>query len=152
IMLSAAGNYQDLLKAQALVDISDQEPASGARDRSLAATSREEIEDLRVQALVLGMQRSLRQQKKAVTLLEKVTAPTPDDRFLLARLYESIGDWPKARDQMARLVAAFPDRPELVQSYARSLLVHGQTDEAQPCVAAMERMPALANTYELTET
>jgi len=143
IMLSTTGNYQDVLKAQDLMDI----PEKGVAGR----TSSEKAEDLRVQALVLGTQKSLRQQKKAVALLEKMNAPTPDDRFLLARLYESVGDWPKAREQMARLAAAFPERPEYVSSYARSLLMHGQTEDAQPWVATLERLPTMANSYEFIE-
>jgi tetratricopeptide (TPR) repeat protein len=143
IMLSTTGNYQDVLKAQALMDI----PEKGEAGR----TSSEKADDLRVQALVLGTQKSLRQQKKAVALLEKMNGPTPDDRFLLARLYESVGDWPKAREQMARLAAAFPDRPEFVSTYARSLLLHGQTEDAQPWVKKLEGIPAMANTYELME-
>ena len=48
------------------------------------------------------MQKTVVHRKRAIEILESLTdqnLATSEDRFLLARLYEVIGDWPKARQK-----------------------------------------------------
>jgi cellulose synthase operon protein C len=64
------------------------------------ATVFEDPEDLRVLARVLEAQKTVEDRKRAIEILESLIGKNlanADDRFLLARLYEISGDWPRAR-------------------------------------------------------
>ncbi len=63
------------------------------------------LEDQLVKGIILATQPDRR--REAISLLEgifKLRAPTPDQEFLMANLYEAEGDWPKARTQMLHLL------------------------------------------------
>lgn len=95
-------------------------------------------EDLRARARVLAALGGLRDRREAVALLERAGLEG-DDRVLLAMLYESIGDWPRARslideltnmsksslapDSLAKLVEALVrhDLPDLANAYVKRL-------------------------------
>ena len=62
----------------------------------------EDPEDTRVLAWVLDAQGTIPHRKRAIEVLESLVARSVanvEDRFLIARLYEIIGDWPKARER-----------------------------------------------------
>ena len=47
--------------------------------------------------------------------------PTPDDRFLLAQLYEADGDWPKARERLQALAADEEANSAVLARYVRAI-------------------------------
>jgi cellulose synthase operon protein C len=108
-------------------------------------------EDLRAKGVVLATQRSHR--REAIAALEEVgrrEPPTPNDQFLLARLYAEDGDWPKSRRLMLALLAARGDDQNYLATFAGRLLDRGDTAEATPWVGKLERLdPRSYRTKEL---
>jgi len=98
-------------------------------------------EDHRVKAAILAAQPQTREQ--AIHLLQQTIAQAPvgaQERFLLARLYESSGDWPKAREQFLELLTAEPMvSPDHLAHYIGALIERGQTDEAARWLERLER-------------
>jgi tetratricopeptide (TPR) repeat protein len=137
--MAMQGDYQ---KARRAMDALDQE-----------ASKADSPEGLRTRALVLAAQRSRPRRLEAVRLLEKATSdqlPPPENQFLLGQLYESVGDWRKAREQMLSLVTSNPDNPLYLARYVRGLLRHDGADEAEPWVSKLEKLqPDLFQTLEL---
>jgi cellulose synthase operon protein C len=71
------------------------------------ANALQDPEDTRVLALVLDAQGTLQHRKRAIEALESLVARSlanAEDRFLIARLYEMNGDWPKARERYRDLI------------------------------------------------
>jgi tetratricopeptide (TPR) repeat protein len=98
-------------------------------------------------ARVLATQGRRSFQTRAIALLEgagKEQVLLPDDQFLLARLYLAFGDkdevhWGKAREQLRILLAASGRNPAYLATYARSLLRHGATAEAEQIIDRLEQ-------------
>ena len=66
--------------------------------------------------------------------------PASEDRFVLARLYETIGDWPKAREKYRELdlrtenlarLETLNRRPSYLAQFADSLLRHRSADDQE---------------------
>jgi tetratricopeptide (TPR) repeat protein len=101
----------------------------------------ETIEDQRTRAVVLALQPG--KQAEAVVMLEdlgKRQPLTPDEQFLLAKLYEAAGDWRKARGRLLSLVTAHDDNPLFLSHYVHGLVVRGDTDEAGFWLAKLEKV------------
>jgi predicted Zn-dependent protease len=85
------------------------------------------VEELRTRAQVLALQVDPESRRQAIRLLEQLTeqraAGTPDDRYLLAQLYEADGQWNRARQVMVSLLAQSGDNPAFVSRYVGWLLV-----------------------------
>ena len=79
-------------------------------------------------------------------------ALTPNDEFLLARLYISVGEWPQARRRLTALAAANPNNALFVSSLVAGLVrFDADTKEARKYLAALEKLqPDAAPTVELT--
>ena len=107
-------------------------------------------EDLRVLARVLDMQKTLVHRKRAIEILETLAdknLATSEDRFLLAHLYEAIGDWPKAREKYRELnlrtrnlrdMETLNRRPIYLAQFADSLLQHRKPGDKQDLTEAQE--------------
>jgi tetratricopeptide (TPR) repeat protein len=67
-----------------------------------------------------------------------------DDQFLLARLYEAEGTWPKARDLLRDLTGGPKNQPGYLLHYARGLARQRDFDEALRCVERLEQMEKAA--------
>ncbi|HYV34840.1 MAG TPA: tetratricopeptide repeat protein, partial [Gemmataceae bacterium] len=103
LVLAASGSYQQTQKALEIlgfttetVQISDAEAKSNLTDE-------------RAKLIILARQPNPRQRKQAIAILEKIRQlkeMTGDEQFLLAQLYESVGEWPKAKVEMADLLNA----------------------------------------------
>ena len=77
------------------------EPAGQTATGDQGAKALEDPEDLRVLARVLDAQKTIQHRKRAIEVLESLVdknLANAEDRFLLARLHEISGDWPKARE------------------------------------------------------
>jgi tetratricopeptide (TPR) repeat protein len=86
-------------------------------------------------------------QARAASLLEEAARQqplAPDDQLLLARLYLTRGKedlwWGKARDQLKELAAAHGRNPAYLAFYARALLEHGATQEAEQILDRLEQI------------
>lgn len=91
-------------------------------------------EDLRVLARVLDAQKTVTDRKRAIEILESLVAQNfanADDRFLLASLYETSGDWPRARlayrelnlrTRSTRDMETLNRRPVYIGQFVNSLL------------------------------
>src|SRR5262249_7255089 len=95
------------------------------------------VEENRARARVLSAQGSRPFRAAAVAALEdlaKRQGLVPEDQFLLARLYETDGNWLRARDLLRELTATPRAQPGYLIHFARSLLRQRQTEEAARCL------------------
>lgn len=101
----------------------------------------EVVEDQRVRARVLATQPG--QCTEALRLLKESAAAgpfTPEDEFLLARLFRSAGEPIKAREHLLNLLAAQGQNPLYLGEYVRNLLHTGEVREARCWLAKLERL------------
>ncbi len=146
IVLASQRDYQSSQKALAQLSLLDEQNDPGAfQDES--------AEDLRTKAIVLAAQPVSHQRRRAISILERLIErqPTSDDQFLLAQLYEGTGDWPKAKQRFAGLLAADSDKPQYLASYALALLRHQELDECQSLLGKLEQLPEAVDPLVLTE-
>jgi tetratricopeptide (TPR) repeat protein len=137
-VLAAAGSDLKFAEALALVEQNLANHHSG-------------VDDQRAKARVLATRPE--RQREALRLLE-ASLPSqplaPEDQFLLARLCEVVGDRPRARDQMVRLLAANGHNGEYLAACVRNLLRWGETGEARRWFARLERLePRTPRTLEI---
>jgi tetratricopeptide (TPR) repeat protein len=99
-------------------------------------------EDRQTRALVLATRPNHRQA--AIKLFEELAphspATPPAVRFLLAQLYEAEGHWSKARGHLLALLGSDEKNPVYLAGYARSLLRHGEAEEAQVWVDKLTKL------------
>ena len=104
-LLKYENDYQQSQQALAILEpIVKAADGQGAADR----TTRNP-DDLRVLARAYHAQRTKVYQEKALKIFEELAeahAIIPEDRFLLARMYNSNGDWTKAHEQYRALDGA----------------------------------------------
>jgi tetratricopeptide (TPR) repeat protein len=92
---------------------------------------KETAEDLRTRAVIIATQPGSR--KEVIELLEqaeKLRPPQPEHVFLLAKVYEAEGNWPKARDRMLQVIGLRKDNNTYVAAFAQSLIRRGSYEEA----------------------
>src|SRR5262249_23651753 len=80
---------------------------------------------------------------KAISVLEGLerrSALTDDDRFLLAQLFDQNGQWPKARDHYGNLVADHPNNQVFLAGYVQRLLQHREWDTALRWLDRLEQV------------
>lgn len=101
----------------------------------------ETADDLRTRGMLFASRPARR--REAIELFEKaekVQPPRPDHEFILARLYEADGDWPKARERMLRLVGLKKDNSGYIASFANSLIRRGEWLEAEVWVGRLREI------------
>ena len=98
------------------------------------------VEDQRVKALILANRPGAR--RLSIKSLEEMFVrilPTPDEEFLLARLYEADGDWTHARDMYRALIGKRGgDNPRYVIQLIRSLIQRTELNEAAQLFVRLE--------------
>lgn len=152
LIMSSGNDYQETTKALRILGILDAnadevEPATG-----------ESAVDQRAKIVVLARAQNVRQRRLAIQLLEELLRKRQiqyDERVLLARLYESVGEWPKARDQYYYLLNTPPvgldkedaGRAARLRSYAdqiaflcAGLLRADGIAEAEPWLGKLEEL------------
>ncbi|HJT77610.1 MAG TPA: tetratricopeptide repeat protein, partial [Gemmataceae bacterium] len=120
LVLTARGDYQHSREALNTLGILGEDKQPGAAAAGSPA-------DQRTLAVVLAAQRTRRQRRDAIRILENLLAqepPTAEDQFLLAQLYESVGDWPQARQQMVNLLSADSNNVLYLAYFTQVLLDH----------------------------
>src|SRR5882724_8023317 len=113
----------------------------------------ETVDQMRAKARALAALKRRPDRKAAVQILERMRDRQPllaEDQFILAVLYESLGDWAKARDEMFTLVSKDGKNPLYLRQLALSLLRHEEPDAAAPLVAKLaELYPNALATVEI---
>ncbi len=141
-----AGNPQKAREALALMGLVGE-------DLTHVAQAGEPVEDRRAKAQVLAQQRDRASRQAAIRLLDQIVASgdaTSGDRFLLAQLQESDGNWPSARDQLQVLVTTESDNPLYLAQYTGGLLRHGESQTASAWLSRLEKIePDAPRTLEL---
>jgi tetratricopeptide (TPR) repeat protein len=131
------------------------DPARSRRALELLAESDkgDADEDLRVRALILATRLPRADRLKGIRLLEDLAGRQPltsEDRFLLAQLYESVGDWTRARAAMLSLVKLEGKSPVYLARFIRALVRHGEADQAGDWLSKLENLqPESEQTIEL---
>lgn len=94
-------------------------------------------ETRRTRARLTAALGGLADRRAALALLDRPN-PSVEDRLLLASLHESVGDWPRARDQIETLSRL----PTLARSelgpLAEALLRHGEIDAAASLIGRLD--------------
>ncbi len=119
LSLAATGDFARSKEALALMDENVRRPTPA-------------IEDQRARALVLALRPG--KQREAIAALEQsfAKAPaSPEERFLLARLYEAERDWPQARNHLLDVLTAGEGKNALhIAYFVEALLRHDNVEEA----------------------
>lgn len=127
------GRVREALRVVGLLD--DPAPARPAGEAP--------VEDRRVQALVLSSQPERDRRRQAIALLETMGERqelTPEDRFLLAGLYDAFGEPAKSRQQLLALATEPGAQARHVAALARLLFRQGSPDEARPWIDRIDAM------------
>jgi tetratricopeptide (TPR) repeat protein len=139
LAMAMSGDYGQSQKALALVE------------QNLKANPNSP-EDQRTKAAVLVGQPGRR--RDSIRTLESAfrrTPPTPQEQFLLGRLYEAERDWPKAREIYLELLRGKGrDNPAFLAYFLYTLLRNGEVEQAPPWLARLEKVePEVPRTLEL---
>ena len=127
-------------KARALLGLDD-DPASGSAEPEGRANL--SADDLRARAQVLARQPGRSSHRKALSMIEALTArdeATPADLFLRAQILASEGDWKRAGAAAQQLLAEEPSNPTLLEFLARGQIASGKPDEATPWLDELARL------------
>jgi tetratricopeptide (TPR) repeat protein len=146
LVLATTGDFRQQREALAVLGLLNRggAPATGAVTGA----------DRQAQALALAAQRGRRERGQAISLLEEVSRTqelSANEQFVLAQLYESVGDWTRAQGRMQELLARHGDEPDYVAAFARSLLQRGQAREASPWVDRLRGLPGEATSFRAAE-
>jgi tetratricopeptide (TPR) repeat protein len=148
ILLTGSGSHEKIVEAETLLGIP--EP-----NQPVQSTAKPKLEKLRAQALVLAMQSRKSKHRQAIEIFEKQVAPlgplSIDDQFLLAKLYDSVGNWTKARSLIEAVATASPNQASFAVAFARGLVLHQELDSAKVWVAKLEKMPDVVNTFDFVD-
>ena len=151
LVLASGTDRTQLNKALTLFEPDGQPVPAGQEGKK----RRGDPDDLRVLVRVLDMQKTVVHRKRAIEILESLTdqnLATSEDRFILASLYEVIGDWPKARQKYVELdlrtrnlrdIETLNRRPIYLAQFTRSLLQHHKPGDEQDLNDAQELVDAI---------
>lgn len=139
-MLSASGEYQNLLKAEKLL-------ASNAQNGVLSS------EDKIQMARLLAPRPEPLSRVKATKLLEEIDAASPlppDLRLVLGQLYYAIGRWDECKRAMVQTLAENPEFAAARDTYVRILLKHGQPEDIREARRQLNTLTRTAATSSST--
>jgi tetratricopeptide (TPR) repeat protein len=129
ISLAVTGQYPGFALALVLIDTNLKRPNPA-------------LEDQRLRAIVLAMQPAYR--RESIAALEQSfarVAPTPEEQFLLAQLYEADGNWSKARGRMLELLGtAGRSNPLYLDWIVTRMVHHREPDEAELWLRALAKL------------
>lgn len=146
IVLYKQGGYQQKRRALAMLDL---------LENAVVVASLDDMhpEDIRTRTLILGKQWSRRGRLEVIRLLEHLAARqplSPEDQFLLARAYESVGRWSDASKRMSTALETERDDPLLLGVYVESLLRHKEWGPAGLWLGRLEaKQPFALSTIQL---
>jgi tetratricopeptide (TPR) repeat protein len=167
VMANSSSTGEDLRLARRLLVIAiaaDPQPDAAKqaldlvsrRDSPGASPGAETVEEMRTHALALALQRDMPSKRQAIKLLEDsgLRQPLQDDElFLLAHMYNAVGDWPRARSLLTAILRSEGDSSEratYVAYYGLGLIRQPDLEEAERWVGELERLqPGMLRTVEL---
>ncbi|MFZ5828450.1 MAG: tetratricopeptide repeat protein [Planctomycetota bacterium] len=130
-MLLSAGDAADRRKALELMEQNLATPQAITLDRRIR----------------IGLWRAMPSrvdQLKAAQALDELIAKgesvTADDRFALAQLYLSLGDWSRFTVHIQRLLGEFPNEPNYLAYYVNALLGRDDVQSAELYLAQLEKL------------
>jgi tetratricopeptide (TPR) repeat protein len=139
VLVLVLANSDDPDRSRRAIDVLNQLQ----RGRRVEIGARESPEDQRLRAVVLALRKGRGDRIEAIRLLEDLASrqtPTPEERLLLAQLYEGVGQQDKAREALKRIVADRADSPRFLTHYALALLRWG---DAEPVPAVLDALKKL---------
>ena len=118
--LAAMGDYRRHLHALRLVD----ENLQQEKDNEI---------DLRLKALILAKRPERAAQQQAIDILESLQKRlqttgqrlSTEEQFLLAQLYDSVGQWSLCQERMLDLLSQKGSEPRFLEAYLEMLFRHG---------------------------
>jgi tetratricopeptide (TPR) repeat protein len=141
LTLVVADNFRDLAQAAKFVGL--QLDANGDLVDDPGAAKDNSTEGILARARLLSMQTRKQARSKAVALLEDLNrrhALGPDDKFLLAQLYDGQGEksWPEARKLFAELAESDSGNGPYLTHFIYRLIAKGEMNEAQRLFTRLE--------------
>lgn len=137
LILVQQGGYKNLLQAEKLVE------------QNLASEGKSD-QDLRLKVVVLnafGTKPKLAEARKVLeALVRGRPRPAADDRFDLARVYLTQGDWTGFTNEMRALLTAHAKEPRYLAVYIAALMDNKELGEAERYLDSLERVAP--NTFE----
>jgi tetratricopeptide (TPR) repeat protein len=106
------------------------------------AGSDRSAEEIRTIAVTLNTQKDPKKRQEAIRLMEELIArdKSPEHRFLLARMLQDQGNWPKAKEQMLAILKPGTSTPAYLAGYVAALLRHNEADQAGPWLDQLEKL------------
>jgi tetratricopeptide (TPR) repeat protein len=147
VVLAASGNYSQQVEAFALLGILP----NGTLP---AAATSAPPEEQRARALALAAQPGRQSRQQAIGILERLSQSQPlktSEQFVLAQLYESVGEWPRSHEKMRAVLALNGSDPVYIVTFIRSLLRHRDYAEAQRWLDALQRLPGEMHAFRTAE-
>jgi Tfp pilus assembly protein PilF len=142
LVLASGTDYGRFREAMDLVGL--RLDANGQLVRDAERERNDSTETRRFQARVLASQGGHRLfRRRAVELLEALEstkALRPDDRFILAMLYEAEGSWLKAKNILHQLAQPREPAPRHLAYYVQTLIEHNELDEAEKMADKLEEL------------
>jgi cellulose synthase operon protein C len=135
ILIALDRDYQKAEEALKALD-----RAEGDKEGDLSAEAK--TENLRTRVMVLSLQPDPGKRLEAIKILETMKNEgrlAPEDRYLLAQLYEVTGEWPRAREMMLSLVGAGNTSPVFLLRMAASFLRENEVDVARTCLTQIKK-------------
>ena len=155
LVLASGTDRAQASKALAIFEPDGKPVPAGQEGKILERNNLGDAEDLRYLARVLDLQRTDVHRKRAIEILETLAdknLATSEDRFTVARLYETIGEWQKARGKYRELnlrtknlrdMETFNRRPLYIAQFAHNLLRHCKPGDKQDLADAQELIDEL---------
>jgi len=113
----------------------------------------EKAKNLRTKSLVLGAQKDPSKRREAIAILEKMHQDdtlTASDQYRLARLYESVEDWPQCRALLLQLLNTNRTGTVYLIDMAYRFLYHNEKAEAAACVSELEKQQSGPPSFAVT--
>ena len=137
VSMAGAGDSVARLRALTLLDRNEKDVARSA-------------DDARARAFVLASSSRRADQQEAVKLLSELADRQQlplKDRWLLARSFESLGQFEEADSQFRQALADAPDRADYLAEFTESLIRRGKLDEAEKRLAELRKMANSASSF-----
>lgn len=131
LIVAFRGGYENTLTAMDMLD------------RATTPNQTFSVDDLRVKAAILSRRNTRQDRRSLIQTLTEIGTRQPltrAEQFEMARLYESIDDWPHARELLQDLLRDGRTNGLLVAHYVQSLVRHDELDEAQSWISELETL------------
>jgi Tfp pilus assembly protein PilF len=141
VMLAASTDYRSFQKALGLVEMRLDE--SGVLKDAATEARPHGSDDALARARVLATQPQRQFRDKAIELLEAANRTgrlEHGDRFILALLYDSADNWPKANEEFRSLVLEQAKTPQYLAQYALRLIRQGDVEAADQWIGRLEAL------------